>query len=41
MKGAKERTEGEWRDLFNSVGLRFTNIYGRDNMHAIVEGVKA
>jgi hypothetical protein len=39
MEGAKERTEDEWRELFKSVGLKLTNVYARDAMHSIVEGV--
>jgi len=41
MIGAKERTEEEWNDLFNSVGLKLKKIYGRENFQAIIEAVKA
>jgi hypothetical protein len=40
MVGSKERTEGEWRELLSHVGLKVTEIYGRDLSHAVIEAVK-
>ena len=39
--GSKERTEEEWRELFNTVGLKLKKIYGKENFQAIIEAVKA
>jgi len=38
--GSKERTEDEWSELINSVGLKIRKIYGKDNWQAIIEAVK-
>jgi hypothetical protein len=38
--GAKERSEAEWHELLESVGLKITNIYGRGLWQSIVEAAK-
>jgi hypothetical protein len=41
FEGAKERTEKEWEELFGSIGLKITGIYGHDKWQQIIETVKA
>jgi hypothetical protein len=41
MTGGRERTEAEFRQLYESAGFRLTRVFPTESPFSVIEGVKA